>query len=90
MICDREREIEKFKPEEYWTISVKLAGKNPPPFIAKLDKVSGRKASVKNEAQATAIVETLRKAAHSVSTIDKKERKRYPRMPTENCDSRQR
>jgi DNA topoisomerase-1 len=81
MICDRESEIEKFKPQEYWTISVKMAGENPPPFIAKLDRVSGRKASVKNEEQATAIVEALKKADHSISAIDKKERKRYPSPP---------
>jgi len=81
MICDRESEIEKFKPQEYWIISVKMAGENPPPFIAKLDRVFGRKASVKNEEQATAIVETLKKADHSISDIDKKERKRYPSPP---------
>ncbi|UCD65409.1 MAG: type I DNA topoisomerase [Deltaproteobacteria bacterium] len=81
MICDRESEIEKFTPVEYWTIGVKLEGKNPPPFIAKLDKISGRKTKVENEGQATEIVSTLKKAAHTVSAVDKKERKRYPSPP---------
>jgi DNA topoisomerase-1 len=81
MICDRESEIEKFTPVEYWTIGVKLEGEKPPPFIAKLDKISGRKTKVENEGQATEIVSTLKKAAHTVSAVDKKERKRYPSPP---------
>jgi len=81
MICDRESEIEKFKPEEYWTISVKLEGEKPPPFLAKLDKISGRKAKVKNGQQAAAIVSVLKEAEHTVSKVDKKERRRNPSPP---------
>ena len=69
MICDRESEIDKFTPVEYWTINVRLEGKNPPPFTAKLDKISNRKAKVENEAQAAAIVATLKKAEHTVTAV---------------------
>ena len=72
MICDREREIEQFQPMEYWTISENLEGKNPPRFIAKLDKISGRKTKVENEQQAAEIVSTLKKAEHTVSAVEKK------------------
>ena len=81
MICDREREIEQFQPMEYWTISENLEGKNPPRFIAKLDKISGRKTKVENEQQAAEIVSTLKKAEHTVSAVEKKERKRHPSPP---------
>jgi DNA topoisomerase-1 len=81
MICDRESEIEKFQPEEYWIISEKLEGENPPRFTARLDKVAGRKAKVENQEQAEKIVAALQQAKHSVSGIDKKERKRYPSPP---------
>ncbi len=81
MICDRESEISAFIPEEYWTISVRLEGKNPPPFSAKLDKISGRKAKVKNEEQAAVIVLDLKKSEHAVSAVEKKERRRYPSPP---------
>ena len=81
MICDRESEIEKFRAEEYWTISARLGGKNPPPFIARLNKISGRKTRVEDEQQAAAIVTTLKKSEHTVSDVDKKERKRYPSPP---------
>ena len=81
MICDREIEIEKFLPVEYWTISVRLKGKNPPPFTARLDKISGRKAKVDNKDQAATIVAALKKAEHTITAVDKKERKRYPSPP---------
>ncbi|MDX1777078.1 MAG: type I DNA topoisomerase, partial [Desulfobulbales bacterium] len=81
MICDREHQINSFRPEEYWTIAVNEAGKNPPPFTARLDKISGRKAKVANKEQATAIVSILKKTEHSVSAVDKKERRRYPSPP---------
>jgi len=81
MVCDRESEIEKFQPVEYWTITENLEGKNPPRFIAKLDKISGRKAKVENEEQATKIVSTLKTAEHIVSAVEKKERKRHSSPP---------
>jgi len=59
MICDREEEIKLFIPEEYWNITVQLKGGNPPPFEAKLVKINGKKAKVKNEAQANEIVSRL-------------------------------
>ncbi|MBW2521226.1 MAG: type I DNA topoisomerase [Deltaproteobacteria bacterium] len=81
MICDREKQINAFTPVEYWTISTRLKGKNPPPFVAKLDKIAGRKAKVDNEEAAAAIVANLKKAAYSVAAIDKKERRRNPSPP---------
>ena len=81
MICDREAAIEAFKPEEYWTISEELLGDNPPSFISKLDKISGRKAKVPNETEAQEIVAALTKAEHTVANVEKKERRRYPSPP---------
>ncbi len=59
MICDREEEIKRFIPEEYWNISVQLKGVPPPSFEARLIKINGKKAKVKNEAQANEIVSRL-------------------------------
>src|SRR6266700_6288434 len=58
MIVDREEAIKAFLPEEYWTFAAKLAAENPPPFLAKLSKVEGKKAEVANEEQARAIEST--------------------------------
>jgi DNA topoisomerase-1 len=81
IVCEREEEIQNFKPEEYWTITAALEGANPPPFEAKLIKIGGKKAKVGNDAQATGLVETLRKSAFTVSGIESKETKRNPLPP---------
>src|SRR5262245_1233 len=62
LICDREREIEAFIPEEYWYITARLAGSEPPEFDARLVKKGENAAKVQNEAEANAILDDLRKA----------------------------
>src|SRR4026209_191482 len=52
IIVDREREIQAFKSEEYWSITARLEGHQPPPFDAKLAKVKGKTAEVKNQEEA--------------------------------------
>src|SRR5436189_625512 len=49
MITDREDEIKAFVPVEYWSFAAKLAAQTPPPFVAKLSKIEGKKAEVSNE-----------------------------------------
>ncbi|GAJ16791.1 unnamed protein product, partial [marine sediment metagenome] len=46
MICDREEEIQKFIPEEYWNITAFLEGSSPPPFEARLIKINSKKSKV--------------------------------------------
>src|ERR1700704_6457440 len=55
MIAEREEAIKAFVPEEYWSFAAKLAANAPPPFVAKLTKVEGKKADVTNEADARVI-----------------------------------
>src|SRR5205085_3606027 len=43
IICEREREIRAFTPEEYWTVDARLEGATPPPFVARLAEVAGQK-----------------------------------------------
>jgi DNA topoisomerase-1 len=81
LVCDREHEIEKFVPEEYWNVFARLAGAQPPEFEAKLLKKSGEPIRVANEAQSTAIVGELERASWVVSSVVTKERKRYAPPP---------
>ncbi len=81
IICDREEEILKFVPEEYWNITALLEGSNPPQFEARLIKVSAKKAKVKNEAQANAILKDIESAPFVISKIEKKETKRQSPPP---------
>ena len=81
IICDREREIRQFIPEEYWTITADLLAQNPPLFNAALGKISNKKAKITNEKQALGILSDLEKASFTVDQIKKKTVKRNPLPP---------
>src|SRR6058998_12087 len=81
LVADREREIEKFVPEEYWNIFARLAGPQPPEFDAKLFKRGGEAIRVANEAESTAIVTALENETWVVSSVTTKERKRHAAPP---------
>jgi DNA topoisomerase-1 len=81
MVVDREDSIRAFVPEEYWSFGAKLSAKNPPPFIAKLSRVDGKKADVVNEEQARAIEAQLKAGTFAVEKVARKERKQTPGAP---------
>jgi len=81
LVVDREREIEAFKSEEYWSITATFEGKEPPPFNARLFQIDGQKADIKNEAEAKGIVEDLTDKTFTVKNVEKKKRKRSPAPP---------
>ncbi|MBR9982590.1 MAG: type I DNA topoisomerase [Desulfatitalea sp.] len=81
IICERERAIQQFVAEEYWSITARLEGHTPPPFEAKLVKKNGDKLAIGNEAAATAIVEELGESAFQVATVVKKTVRRNPQPP---------
>lgn len=81
LICDREKEIQAFVPEEYWNLSALLEGKNPPPFEAKLFKADGKKAKVSSQEQADQLVAYFNQNPFSVAKVEKKETKRSPLPP---------
>src|SRR3990170_2745808 len=73
LICDREREIRRFIPEEYWNIAAVLEGKAPPSFEARLLKINGKKAKVDNGPAAAEILEVLKTVPFTVAAIERKE-----------------
>ena len=81
LVCDREREREAFRPEEYWSITATLAGKNPPPFDAKLHSIDRQKAVVSSETQATHIVQDVHGKNFLAEAIERKEERRNPLAP---------
>jgi DNA topoisomerase I len=81
LVCDREREIAAFVPEEYWNIIAKLAGPQPPEFEAKLLKKNGDPIKVANEEQSNAVLAGLEGASWIVSSVATKERKRHAPPP---------
>jgi DNA topoisomerase-1 len=81
LICDREREIEKFVPEEYWHLFARLAGETPPEFEAKLVKKNGETIRVPDEATSKAIVADLERSTYVVRSVVTKERRRHALPP---------
>ena len=79
MICDREKEIAAFVPEEYWTIKA-LLNKDKDEFNTTLAKIKGKKAEIKNEEEANKIVADL-KEPFVVSSVVEKKKKRAPYLP---------
>lgn len=83
MIADREREIEAFQPEEYWTISLKLTNmKGKLPFLAKFyGTANGKKMPLKDEETAKKVQEYLKQAEYTVKSVVRKETKRRSAPP---------
>jgi DNA topoisomerase-1 len=82
LIVDREKEIEIFVPQEYWTIEAQLRKLDGGmPFKALLEKIGEKKAEVKTKEEAERIANELRKQSFSVASVESKEQKRYPKPP---------
>lgn len=86
LICEREDEIDKFEPREYWTIESDLEEKGAP-FEAKLTHFEGNKLNqfdIGDEAHAVRVRETLNEASGgslTVFSIERKKRRRHPAPP---------
>ena len=85
MVVEREREIQKFKPQEYWSIEVLLKSlKDEKQFEATLIKRGEKlipKLGIKTKRETEKIVGELKDAEYSVANVEKKEIKKNPYPP---------
>jgi len=81
IICDREKKIEEFIPQEYWTFSSKFILKGKRILEAKLTKIEGKKTEIINENEAEKVVQKLIKENFSVVKIEEKTREKSPEPP---------
>jgi DNA topoisomerase I len=81
LMCEREQEREAFRTEEYWSVTVLLAGANPPPFEAKLHSINGEEASIGSAEAAQKVVSAIEGKPFTVTSIERKEKKRNPVAP---------
>ncbi len=88
LVCDREDEIDAFKPEEYWTIAGLFNGAQDSQklldFPAKLHTFKGKrveKFSFTDEKTATSVVSTLNGHNYYIADVEKKQTKRRPAPP---------
>jgi len=83
LVVEREREIQAFAPQEYWSLEAELAKRQPPSqsFVARLHRLHGRKPDLKNSDDAAAVVNALRTAIWIVSRVKKGTHRRRPSPP---------
>lgn len=81
LICEREKEIKSFVPEEYWSITAHLKASNPPSFKANLVKIDSKKVKIKEEKKATEVVSELKKLPFVLEEVEVKEKKKSPSPP---------
>ncbi len=85
LVVEREREIQAFKSDEYWTIEATVhKDKNTQTFVAKLAQIQGKsvaKLGIQSETEAHNITTALTGAEYKVSDITKREVKRNPAAP---------
>ena len=81
LICEREEEVRAFVPREYWTLDADLATPKDERFRARVQKKSGEKISLENEAQANAAAAELGKQSFRVTGVRTQEKRRNPLPP---------
>ena len=80
VICDREEEIDAFKPEEYWTLDFQFSFKSKK-YLPSLASKNGEKIVIRSKAEVDAIISELEKEKFIVQSVQTKERKRNPSPP---------
>lgn len=82
LVVDRENEIRKFKPEEYWSVDAKFVPKGArKSFDASLVEKNGKKIKISNEKEAQSILDELANAEYVVTKVKNGTRKKSPAPP---------
>lgn len=82
LICDREKEVREFVPQEYWSIDAKFSAPSSRKiFNAKLSKIDGENAELANEEQTNEILKRLENAVYTVTDVKKKVTRKQPAPP---------
>ena len=83
MVDDRDREIEAFQPEEYWTLDANLLGNDAKrlPFAARYHGKDGKKAELKSDREVDAVIRETENAAFTVKSVKRTDKQRSPSPP---------
>lgn len=84
LVCDREVEIERFKPEEYWSVIAHLKSAQGASFEAQLNTIDGKKTNkltLANGEQAGSVKTALESASFAVTSVEAKPVRRNPPPP---------
>lgn len=80
ILCDREKEIQAFKPEEYWTVNA-VFEKSRKKFKAELVKYNDKKIKPVSETETNDIISALEGGSYTVAKVEEKERIKRPMPP---------
>ena len=81
LICEREREIQAFEPQEYWTIKGNFETPKKESFTAELTHIKGEKIDITTESDAQAVVDAIGGEDAVVTNIEKRKRSRKAAPP---------
>ena len=81
IICEREKEIQAFTPQEYWTIDADLLNNHKQMLTARLVACQGRKLEIVGGDQKDKIIEALKSAIYKVTKVEEKQRVKKPFPP---------
>ncbi|PYM67176.1 MAG: type I DNA topoisomerase, partial [Candidatus Rokuibacteriota bacterium] len=81
LVCEREREIRAFVPQEYWSLHAHLASTVPPEFMATLREKAGEKIALTTEADTRTVVAELEGLPFVVRDVVRGERRKNPAPP---------
>ncbi len=81
LIVEREKEIQAFKADEYWTIGARLKTADGGTFLAELKKVAGKDVAIRTKAEAEALADGLRQAPLRIAAVDQKKKVEAPPAP---------
>jgi DNA topoisomerase I len=80
LVVEKDREIDAFIPEEYWTLDVELAASQST-FKARLVQIDGKEPVLPRQPAVMAVMEDLQSSAWQVGSVEHKQEKRYPYPP---------
>ena len=82
IICDREKEIDAFIPEEYWTLNASFAVQGEKkPLVAKYYGTGNGKTTISNKEELDKIKESLKGADYRITEVKKGERTKKAPLP---------
>ena len=87
IICESERAIQAFEPQEYWSITAHLNAEAPPPFAAKLAKKDGKKIKKEMEKILPLMMKVLNLKKVTAQRILKKQNRRIRKVSESSASS---
>ena len=83
MVCDREKEIADFQPQEYWSLDVRLStdGSEKSSFWARYHGENGKKKELNSAEEVSAVVAAVENASFFVKSVKRQDKQRSPSPP---------